>query len=127
MTKQGASHELHNRIHAQEQFLIYKTNEETGDAHKTILECKAQLQILSELKLKEYRVLLNRLQDALQEVKEGQQPYFPDFISTILVHEDDEKPFTLTEEGILKKIAQLESRMEELLELLPLMYTGSYI
>jgi len=104
------------------QLLVYEDTDEAWKANRLVLDYESKLQTLGALKIKEYRVLVSQLHEALLRLKKGKQPQLPDFIATIFVDEEDERPFKLTEEGILRKIDHVESRIQELRELLKLGY-----
>ncbi len=109
-----------NIIDVRRQSLIYEDTDNALHANRAVIHYETRLQALGELKIKEYRVLISKLHDAVRQLKRGSKPFLPDFVSTVFVNEEDETPFTLSQEGILKKITQLESRVEELRELLRL-------
>lgn len=110
--------ELQSIVDVRRQLLVYEDNEEAWKTNKIVLDYENRLQTLGTLKIKEYRVLVSKLEDALLQLKKGKRPKLLDFTATLVVDEEDEKPFKLTEEGIRRKIGRLQSRIQELRELL---------
>ncbi len=110
--------DMQNIVDVRRQLLVYEDTPEAWQANRIVLDYESRLQTLGALKIKEYRVLINKLSDALQQLKQGRHPKQSDFTSTLAIDEEDETPFQLTEAGIQRKIGQLESRIQELRELL---------
>ena len=112
-------------IDARRNSIVYEDNDDALRINQAVLYYEERLQALGELKIKEYHVFIEKLHEAQHLLKKGTQPQLPqlrEFTATIFVDEEDEKPFHLTEEGIIKKINQLEARIEELQELLRLRF-----
>lgn len=110
--------ELQSITDVRRELLVYEDTEEAWKTNKIVLDYENRLQTLGALKIKEYRVLISKLEDALLQLKKGKRPRLADFTSTLVVDEEDEKPFKLTEDGIRRKIERLESRIQELRDLL---------
>ncbi len=110
--------DMQNIVNVRRQLLVYEDTPEAWQTNRIVLDYEGRLQTLGTLKIKEYRVLINKLEDALRQLKQGRHPKLSDFTSTLILDEEDERPFQLTEAGIRRKIDQLESRIQELRELL---------
>jgi len=110
--------DMQNIVDVRRQLLVYEDTPEAWQANRIVLDYEGRLQTLGTLKIKEYRVLINRLEDASHQLKQGRHPKQSDFTSTLAIDEEDETPFQLTEDGIRRKIGQLDSRIQELRELL---------
>jgi hypothetical protein len=100
------------------QVLVYEDTDDAWRVNRVVLDYEARLQALGALKIKEYRVLISRLDAALRDLRRGKRPKDDAFASTVFVDEEDARPFALTEEGVLRKMERLGSRIQELQELL---------
>ncbi len=109
-------------VDVRRQLLVYEDNDVALRNNRLVLDYENRMQMLGELKIKEYRVLMSRLEDALQQIKKGKQPLMADFILTVFIDEEDEKPFKLSENAIVQKMASIKARIEELQEILKIHY-----